>query len=61
MSETCRTKADNLFVNENDLDRTRSKFELGTGVDDNANNYLALYKQIDGATASAATIQAWMD
>jgi prepilin-type N-terminal cleavage/methylation domain-containing protein len=56
-----RTKADNLFINENDLDRTRSKFELGTGVDDNSNNYLALYKQIDGASASAATIQAWMD
>jgi hypothetical protein len=62
---TKRAKPDNLFVNENDADRTPASFfgDYATPGNDNTNNFLILYNTVVTNPTSETDIKlgTWMD
>lgn len=64
-SPTKRAKSDNLFVNENDADRTHASFfgDYATPGNDNSNNFLILYNTVVTSPTSETDIKlgTWMD
>jgi hypothetical protein len=64
-SPTKRTKPDNLFVNENDADRTPASFfgDYAAPGNDNTNNFLILYNTVVTNPTSETDIKlgTWMD